>query len=192
MAQKSKYADLQLRVDKVREAKGLPPKKITKNNANEAARYLAANDILYYFEDTIFGYDVMLELLKDYKRTDGLYEYNISNVVEEKFEFWKDYSAFKDEAHIKSELKRRLDTSIFLEKVSDNVYRNKIEDSDWAKIYFLLAAYVNRQSIMELDDKMIGEKFELEPDMVAITKIMIKDFLARQSDIFLKHNKFSK
>ena len=192
MAGNSKYADLQLRVDRVRQTKGLSPKKITKYNVDEAGKYLLANDILYYFEMAMFGYGVMVELLEDYKRSDGMYEYDVSSVVEDKFEFWKDYSAFKDEAHIKSELKRRLDTSIFLEKVSDNVYRNKIEDSDWAKIYFLLFAYGNRQGIMELDDKMIGEKFELEPDVVAITKIMIKDFLARQSDIFLKHNKFSK
>lgn len=192
MAGNSKYADLQLRVDRARQTKGLLPKKITKYNVDEADCYLAANDIVYYFEKAVFDYAIMLELLKDYKRPDGLYEYDISTVVERKFNFWKDYSAFKEEIYIKRELKRRLDTLIFLEKVSDNVYRNKIEDSDWVKISFLLAAYVERQSIMELDDKIIGEKFDLEPDVVAITKIMIKDFLARQSDIFLKHNKFSK
>ena len=47
MAGNSKYADLQLRVDRVRQTKGLSPKKITKYNVDEAGKYILANDILY-------------------------------------------------------------------------------------------------------------------------------------------------
>ena len=48
------------------------------------------------------------------------------------------------------------------------------------------------EELDNLPDETISEKFGLNVNSVAATKIMIKDFLAKQSDIFLKHNKFSK